>query len=79
MLPPKLWPPLREEVPDCVLKAYNESELSFGRDYIIPKPFDPRVILLDAAVAEAAINSYVANRVIDLDEYQHTLKKLMVI
>ena len=70
----------REEVPDCVLKAYNVSELSFGRDYIIPKPFDPRVILWEApAVAEAALHSGVAHHAIDLDEYRQKLKKRLFI
>jgi malate dehydrogenase (oxaloacetate-decarboxylating)(NADP+) len=34
----------REPVPEVVLKAYNIKELKFGKDYIIPKPFDPRLI-----------------------------------
>ena len=45
----------REPVPDEVLKAYNLDKLEFGRDYIIPKPFDPRLIeRIPKAVAEAA-------------------------
>jgi malate dehydrogenase (oxaloacetate-decarboxylating)(NADP+) len=51
----------REDVPDSVLKAYNLESLKFGRDYIMPKPFDPRVLLWEApAVAEAAMKSGVA-------------------
>jgi malate dehydrogenase (oxaloacetate-decarboxylating)(NADP+) len=45
----------REDVPDSVLSAYNLESLQFGPDYIIPKPFDPRVLLWVApAVAQAA-------------------------
>lgn len=49
------------KVPDEVLKAYGVEELEFGKDYIIPKPFDPRVFVhVSAAVAEAAVESGVA-------------------
>jgi malate dehydrogenase (oxaloacetate-decarboxylating)(NADP+) len=45
----------REPVPEDVLKAYNLTSLSFGRDYIIPKPFDKRLLArVSGAVAEAA-------------------------
>lgn len=45
----------REPVPDEVLRAYNVKEMSFGRDYILPKPFDPRLIeRIPLAVAQAA-------------------------
>jgi malate dehydrogenase (oxaloacetate-decarboxylating)(NADP+) len=45
----------REPVPEEVLKAYQLSALSFGKDYIIPKPFDPRLMkYVSTAVAEAA-------------------------
>jgi malate dehydrogenase (oxaloacetate-decarboxylating)(NADP+) len=48
-------------VPAEVLKAYNAKSLEFGRDYIIPKPFDPRAFVqVSAAVAEAAVKSGVA-------------------
>ena len=51
----------REEVPDEVLAAYGVKTLRFGPDYIIPKPFDPRVLTWEAsAVAEAAVKSGVA-------------------
>jgi malate dehydrogenase (oxaloacetate-decarboxylating)(NADP+) len=51
----------REPVPAVVLHAYGLEELSFGPEYIIPKPFDPRLIeRLPAAVAKAAIDSDVA-------------------
>ena len=51
----------REKVPEMVLNAYGGNDFSFGRDYIIPKPFDPRVLWYVApAVAKAAIDSGVA-------------------
>lgn len=63
-----------EDVPDSVLSAYGLSQLKFGRDYLIPKPFDSRVLLWVApAVAQAAMESGVARRHIDLDEYRRDL------
>ena len=60
----------KEDVPDSVLKAYNLKSLKFGRDYIIPKPVDPRVLLWVApAVAKAAIETGVASRSLNLEEY----------
>ncbi len=65
----------RQDVPDSVLKAYGLQALKFGPDYIIPKPFDPRVLLWEApAVAEAAIRTGVARRHIDLDAYREQLE-----
>jgi malate dehydrogenase (oxaloacetate-decarboxylating)(NADP+) len=65
----------REDVPDSVLKAYNLETLKFGSDYIIPKPFDPRVLLWMApAVAEAAMKSGVARRPVDMDAYRSQLE-----
>jgi malate dehydrogenase (oxaloacetate-decarboxylating)(NADP+) len=56
----------REEVPDSVSKAYGNVKFSFGRDYIIPKPFDPRVLLHVApAIAQAAMDSGVARQPIE--------------
>ena len=56
----------REEVPDSVCKAYGNVKFSFGRDYIIPKPFDPRVLLHVApAIAQAAMETGVARQPID--------------
>ncbi len=64
-----------EDVPDSVLKVYNLEALKFSTDYIIPKPFDPRVLLWVApAVAEAAIKSGVARRTLDMQEYQNQLE-----
>jgi malate dehydrogenase (oxaloacetate-decarboxylating)(NADP+) len=56
----------REEVPDSVSKAYGNKKFAFGRDYIIPKPFDPRVLLHVApAIAQAAMESGVARQPIE--------------
>jgi malate dehydrogenase (oxaloacetate-decarboxylating)(NADP+) len=60
----------RREVPDAVRRIYRGEDLEFGPRYIIPKPFDPRVLATVAtAVAKAAIDSGVARKQIDLDEY----------
>ena len=51
----------KEDVPDSVLRAYGVDRLEFGREYIIPKPFDPRVLIWEAsAVAQAAMETGVA-------------------
>src|SRR5437870_13917953 len=64
----------KEEVPDSLMRAYGLERLRFGPDYVIPKPFDPRVLLWVApAVAWAALGSGVAGRVIDVDEYRAQL------
>src|SRR5713226_7491296 len=64
----------KEEVPDTVMRAYGLEHLRFGPEYLIPKPFDRRVLLWVApAVAWAAIGSGVAGRVIDVDEYRAEL------
>src|SRR5213596_3017864 len=64
----------KEEVPYSVMRAYGLERLRFGPDYLIPKPFDPRVLLWVApAVAWAAVGSGVAGRVIDVDEYRAEL------
>ena len=65
----------KEGVPDSVTRAYGLERLGFGVDYLIPKPFDPRVLLWVApAVAWAAIGSGVAGRVIDVEEYRTQLE-----
>jgi malate dehydrogenase (oxaloacetate-decarboxylating)(NADP+) len=65
----------RAEVPDAVRGAYEDSEISFGRDYLIPKPFDHRVLFHVApAVAKAAMESGVARIELDLDEYRDRLR-----
>ena len=67
----------REEVPESVSRAYAGEKFSFGRDYIIPKPLDPRALLWVApAVAQAALESGVARQKIDMDEYRERLRKL---
>ena len=65
----------REDVPDSVLKAYNLESLKFGKEYIIPKPFDPRVLLWVApAVAQAAVDSGVARLPLNVEEYRLALE-----
>lgn len=66
----------KEKVPEMVMKAYNGEEFEFGRDYIIPKPFDPRVLWYVApAVAKAAIETGVAKiKDIDWVAYEEKLK-----
>ncbi|MEK0165126.1 NADP-dependent malic enzyme [Phaeobacter sp. JH20_36] len=68
----------REDVPDEVALAYGKS-LSFGRDYIIPTPFDPRLIhRIPPAVAKAGMDTGVARRpIIDMDAYEHGLRGRM--
>ncbi|OBX23812.1 MULTISPECIES: NADP-dependent malic enzyme [Bizionia] len=65
----------KEAVPEQVNIAYGETRLTFGRDYIIPKPFDPRLISqIPPAVAKAAIESGVAkNPITDWDKYENEL------
>lgn len=64
----------KEDVPDSVLRAYGLDSLKFGPEYIVPKPFDPRVILWESpAVAQAAMETGVARKTIDLDEYREQL------
>ena len=67
----------KEPVPASVLKAYNLERLSFGKEYIIPKPIDPRLISCVApAVAKAAIDSGVAKYPItDWDAYKKNLDR----
>ncbi len=66
----------KEDVPDDVMHAYGLDRLHFGRDYLIPKPLDPRVLLWEApAVAEAAIKSGVARKKLDMAEYRDQLEE----
>ncbi|MGE5499152.1 MAG: NADP-dependent malic enzyme, partial [Syntrophothermus sp.] len=67
----------KEKVPDMVIKAYGGAEFSFGREYIIPKPFDPRVLWKVApAVAKAAIDCGVAKlKIEDWTAYEEELKE----
>ncbi len=65
----------KEDVPESVSAAYEGKRLHFGREYLIPTPFDHRVLLSEAsAVAEAAMRTGVARRHIDLEEYKHQLE-----
>lgn len=68
----------REDVPDEVAMAYGR-KLTFGRDYIIPTPFDPRLIhVIPPAVAKAGMDTGVARRpIIDMEGYAHSLKARM--
>jgi len=64
------------DVPDSVRRAYGVESMEFGPEYIIPKPFDPRVLTHVApAVARAAMETGVAQRQIDLDAYRDELEK----
>lgn len=66
----------REDVPESVSKAYGVDHFSFGRTYLIPKPFDHRVLVWEsAAVAEAAMKSGVARTDLDLDRYREELER----
>ena len=69
----------KENVPEQVNIAYGETKLNFGKDYIIPKPFDPRLITMVApAVAKAAMESGVAlNPISDWEKYEEELLERM--
>lgn len=66
----------KEDIPESVTKSYaNSSELGFGREYLIPKPFDPRLLLRVApAVAKAAMDTKVSRKNIDLEQYVDQLE-----
>ncbi len=65
----------KEDVPDDVMKAYGVDRMRFGPDYLIPKPFDHRVLLWEAAaVAEAAMRTGVARRPVELVAYREQLE-----
>jgi len=67
----------KQEVPDSVLQAYEINSLSFGKDYLIPKPLDNRLIaVVSPAVAQAAIESNVARSTItNWEDYKKQLEK----
>jgi malate dehydrogenase (oxaloacetate-decarboxylating)(NADP+) len=67
----------KEDIPDQVINAYGGERFSFGPDYIIPKPFDARVLMWEApAVARAAVETGVARHAIeDWDEYVASLER----
>ena len=66
----------KEDVPDSVIRVYGGKRIEFGRDYIIPKPFDPRVLLWETvAVAQAAMDTGVARTPIaDMEAYKDSLE-----
>ncbi len=66
-----------EEAPESVLAAYSDETIKFGKEYLIPKPFDPRLIVkLAPAVAKAAMDSGVATRPIeDFEAYKNQLER----
>ena len=65
----------KEEVPEDIKEAYGVKDMEFGIDYIIPKPFDPRVLEWEAAaVAQAAMDSGVATKTIDIESYKGELR-----
>jgi len=59
-----------------VAKAYGETHFEFGPEYIVPKPFDPRVLIWESvAVAQAALQTGVARIKIDIEEYKDSLER----
>jgi malate dehydrogenase (oxaloacetate-decarboxylating)(NADP+) len=68
----------REDVPDSVRRIYGLEKLRFGPEYIIPTPFDPRVLVqVASAVAGAAMESGVAQEPVELDAYRDQLERRM--
>ncbi len=66
----------KEDVPDSVRRAYGVNHMEFGPRYILPKPFDPRVLINEAAaVAKAAMDSGVAQVPVDIEEYKDALDR----
>ncbi len=69
----------KESVPEDVLSLYKRpAGYVFGKDYLIPKPVDQRVLLKVApAVAKAAMSSKVARKEIDIEEYEHSIERIL--
>ncbi|HAR44140.1 MAG TPA: NADP-dependent malic enzyme, partial [Bdellovibrionales bacterium] len=68
----------KEDVPESVSRAYGGLKFKFGREYLIPKPFDRRALLwVASAVAEAAMQTGVARRKVDLQHYRDQLETLL--
>ena len=66
----------KEDVPDSVCRAYGVARLKFGADYLIPKPFDPRVLVWESsAVAQAAMDTGVAQEPVDIALYREQLER----
>ena len=70
----------KEPVPEIVSTAYNQNTISFGREYLIPKPLDPRLIsTISTAVAKAAVDSGVARKALtNWDAYSDELDRRFV-
>lgn len=66
----------KQDVPDSVIRAYGGKRIEFGKEYIIPKPFDPRVLIWEAtAVARAAMETGVARKPLaDIESYKDVLE-----
>ncbi|MFW7381820.1 MAG: NADP-dependent malic enzyme [Oligoflexus sp.] len=69
----------KQDVPDAVIRAYSSStNYRFGKEYLIPKPVDPRVLMHVApAVAQAAMDSGVARRHLDIQEYKDHIERIL--
>ncbi|MEK7703712.1 MAG: NADP-dependent malic enzyme [Myxococcota bacterium] len=66
----------KEDVPESVMRAYDVKKMTFGPDYLIPKPFDHRVLIWEAsAVAKAAMDTGVAQVKIDIEKYKEDLER----
>jgi len=66
----------KQDVPESLSRAYGVDQLQFGPDYLIPKPFDSRVLLWEAsAVAQAAMESGVAAKPVNVHEYRERLQR----
>jgi len=64
----------KRDVPDAVAQAYGVDHFRFGREYLIPKPFDHRILIWEAsAVAKAAMETDVAQNPVDIEEYKREL------
>jgi malate dehydrogenase (oxaloacetate-decarboxylating)(NADP+) len=65
----------KQDVPEEVARAYGAESFKFGREYIIPKPFDPRIFVWEsAAVAQAAMDTGVAAKPVDIELYKRELE-----
>jgi malate dehydrogenase (oxaloacetate-decarboxylating)(NADP+) len=66
----------KQDVPDSVCRAYGVARLKFGPDYLIPKPFDPRVLVWESsAVAQAAMDTGVAQQSVNIGAYREQLER----
>ncbi len=64
----------KQDVPETVAQAYEVDHFKFGREYLIPKPFDHRILIWEAsAVAKAAMETGVAQNPVDIEEYKREL------